>query len=101
VTVAEVFEAVRRVRLPGGEIGVAPEVRGLANLESFFWLEGANQGPVDLRVGGSTVRAELRVVEYRWEFGDGRQMVTTAPGEPGVGSEVRTAFGGGGSIGLG
>jgi hypothetical protein len=36
VTVAEVFEAVRRVRLPGGEIGAEPEVRGLANLESFF-----------------------------------------------------------------
>jgi hypothetical protein len=40
VTVAQVFEAVRRVKLPGGEIGVAPEVRGLANLESFFWCRG-------------------------------------------------------------
>jgi hypothetical protein len=40
VAVAQVFEAVRRVRLPGGEIGVEPGVRGLANLESFFWVEG-------------------------------------------------------------
>jgi hypothetical protein len=92
ITVADVFEAVRRVKLPGGGIGVTPDVRGLANLESFFWLEGANQGPVDLRVGGSTVHAEFRVAEYRWEFGDGRGMVTTEPGRPGVGSEVRTAF---------
>jgi hypothetical protein len=59
-TVAQVFEAVRRVKLPGGEIGVAPEVRGLANLESFFWVQGAAQSPVDLRVGGSTVNAEFR-----------------------------------------
>ena len=57
VTVAQVFEAVRRVKLPGGEIGVEPGVRGLANLESFFWVEGANQEPVDLQVGGSTVHA--------------------------------------------
>jgi hypothetical protein len=28
ISVADVFEAVRRVRLPGGEIGVEPEVRG-------------------------------------------------------------------------
>jgi hypothetical protein len=92
VTVAQVFEAVRRVKLPGGEIGVAPEVRGLANLESFFWVQGTAQSPVDLRVGGSTVHAEFRVVEYRWGFGDGNQVVTTGPGSPGVGSEVRTAF---------
>jgi hypothetical protein len=93
VTVAQVFEAVRRVKLPGGEIGVEPEVRGLANLESFFWVEGATQGPVELQVGGSTVRAEFRVVEYRWDFGGGEPLVTEGPGRPGLGSEVRTTFG--------
>jgi hypothetical protein len=93
ITVAQVFEAVRRVRLPGGEIGVEPEVRGLANLESYFWVEGANQGPVELRVGGSTVRAEFRVVEYRWDFGGGEPLVTRGPGSPGLESEVRTTFG--------
>lgn len=65
VAVAQVFEAVRRVRLPGGEIGVEPGVRGLANLESFFWVEGVEQSPVDLEVGGSRVHAEFRVLEYR------------------------------------
>ena len=92
VTVAQVFEAVRRVKLPGGEIGVEPGVRGLANLESFFWVEGANQEAVDLQVGGSTVHAEFRVVEYRWSFGGGEPLVTEGPGSPGLESEVRTTF---------
>jgi hypothetical protein len=92
ITVAQIFEAVRRVKLPGGEIGAKPEVRGLANLESFFWVEGANQPPVDLQVGGSTVHAEFRVVEYRWTFGGGETLVTEGPGEPGLESEVRTSF---------
>jgi hypothetical protein len=80
------------VKLPGGEIGVEPGLRGLANLESFFWVEGANQSPVDLQVGGSTVHAEFRVVEYRWSFGTGEPMVTQGPGRPGLESEVNTTF---------
>lgn len=92
VTVAQVFEAIRKVKLPGGEIGVEPEVRGLANLESYFWIEGANQPPVELQVGGSTVRAEFRVVEYRWTFGGEQGLVTEGPGTPGLESEVRTTF---------
>jgi hypothetical protein len=92
VTVAQVFEAVRRVKLPGGEIGVEPGVRGLANLQSFFWVEGLDQSPVDLEVGGSTVHAEFRVLEYRWSFGDGEPLVTRGPGSPGLESEVRTTF---------
>jgi hypothetical protein len=92
VTVAQVFEAVRRVKLPGGEIGVEPGVRGLANLQSFFWVEGVEQPPVDLAVGGSTVHAEFRVLEYRWDFGDEEPLVTRGPGSPGLESEVRTTF---------
>jgi hypothetical protein len=92
LTVADVFEAVRRVKLPGGEIGVEPGVRGLANLQSYFWLEGAEQGPVDLQVGGSTVHAEFRVLEYRWSFGGGEPLVTQGPGRPGLESEVNTVF---------
>jgi hypothetical protein len=87
-----VFEAVRRVRLPGGAIGVEPGVRGLANLESYFWVEGVEQPPVDLQVGGATVHAEFRVVEYRWSFGGGEPLVTEGPGTPGLESEVNTTF---------
>ena len=92
LTVADVFEAVRRVKLPGGEIGVEPAVRGLANLQSYFWIEGAEQGPVDLQVGGSTVHAEFRVVEYRWSFGGAEPVVTSGPGRAGLESEVNTVF---------
>jgi hypothetical protein len=92
ITVAQVLEAVRRVKLPGGQIKVEPQARGLANLESFFWVEGVDQPPVDLNVGGSTVHAEFRVEEYRWSFGGRRTLVTTGPGRPGLESEVHTAF---------
>ena len=59
VTVAQVFEAIRKVKLPGGEIGVEPEVRGLANLESYFWIEGRTSLPsnswwADRRCGRSS-----------------------------------------------
>jgi hypothetical protein len=92
LTTAQVFAAIRRVKLPGGQIGAVPEVRGLANLESFFYLQGATQPPVDLQVGGQVVHAEFRPVEYRWAFGDGHGRITTGPGTPSLHSEVRTAF---------
>jgi hypothetical protein len=69
-----------------------PGVRGLANLESYFWLQGAAQPPVDLQVCGSTVHAEFRVVEYRWSFGDGSTLRTDGPGTPGLGSDVHVAY---------
>src|SRR5215216_7175807 len=58
ITLAQVFAAVRSVKLPGGDIHVAPASRGLANLRSFFWLEGASQAPVDLSLNGFELHAE-------------------------------------------
>jgi hypothetical protein len=92
ITAAEVFAAVRRVKLPGGAIRATPGARGLANLRSFFFLEGAAQPPVDLTVRGSTVRARFEVVEYRWSFGDGQALVTAGPGTPGQDSEVHAIY---------
>ena len=92
ITAVQVYAAIRRVKLPGGHIGAVPQLRGLANLESFFFLRGAAQPPVDLQVGASVVHARFRVVEYRWAFGDGQGLVTTGPGTRGLDSEVRTAF---------
>jgi hypothetical protein len=80
ITLAQVFAAVRSVKLPSGNIHVAPASRGLANLKSFFWLEGASQAPVDLAVNGFELHAEFRVVEYRWSFGGGEPLVTRGPG---------------------
>ena len=92
LTTAQVFAAIRRVQLPGGQIGAIPELRGLANLDSFFYLQGATQPPVDLQVGTAVVHAEFRPVEYRWAFGDGQGLITTGPGTQSLHSEVRTAF---------
>lgn len=92
VTLSQVYDAVQKVELPGGTIGVTPKVRGLSNLASFFWLEGASQPPVDLLLSGSVLHAEFRVVEYRWAFGDDQGLVTTGPGSPGLDSEVSTTF---------
>jgi hypothetical protein len=39
------------------------------------------------------VHAQFRVVEYRWAFGDGQDLVTTGPGTKGLDSQVRAAFG--------
>jgi hypothetical protein len=93
ITTAQVFAAIRRVKLPGGAIGAVPQLRGLANLPSFFFLRGATQPPVDLQVGGQVVHAQFRPVEYRWAFGDGQQLVTTDPGSQSLDSQVQAAYG--------
>jgi len=92
ITLAQVHAAVRNVKLPGGKIRVTPTSRGLANLKSFFWLEGASQAPVNLSIDGFKLHAEFRVVEYRWSFGEGEAVVTEGPGRPGLESEVNTVF---------
>jgi hypothetical protein len=66
LTAADVFAAIRRVRLPAGTVHIAPAGRGLANVPSRLWLLGDAQPPVDLRLGGSTVHAEFQPVRYRW-----------------------------------
>jgi hypothetical protein len=93
LTTAQIYAAIRRVTLPGGQIGAIPQVRGLANLPTFFYLRGATQPPVDLQVGGQVVHAQFQVVEYRWAFGDGQQLVTTDPGRQSLDSQVRAAYG--------
>jgi PKD domain len=92
VSAAQVFAAVRRVRLPGGNIGAVPDHQGLANLPSYFHLAGASQPPVDLQVATATVHASFHPVVYRWSFGDGQRLETAGPGSRGVGSEVQVAF---------
>jgi hypothetical protein len=93
ISAAQVFAAVRRVRLPGGRIGATPHHQGLANLPAYFHLHGATQPPVDLPVAGATVHAVFHPVAYRWAFGDGQRLATAGPGSDGVGGEVRVAYG--------
>ena len=92
ITFAQVFAAIRNVKLPGGRIHAVPATRGLANLSSFFWVQGATQPPVELSVAGSTLHADFRVMEYQWTFGDNRSLITKGPGTPGLASEVSTTF---------
>ena len=68
---------------PSPVIQVAPEQIGLTGLDSFFWLADA-PGPITATAGvsGLSVTAEARPVEYVWDFGDGREQVTTDPGRP-------------------
>ena len=43
ITLAEVFSAIRNVKLPGGRIHGMPATQGLANLNSYFWVEGCHR----------------------------------------------------------
>ena len=45
ITLAQVYAAVRTVKLPGGNIQVTPASQGLSNLKSYFWVEGVEQEP--------------------------------------------------------
>jgi hypothetical protein len=92
VTLAQMIAAIRKIRLPGGRIGVTPATQGLVHLKSYFWVEGASQTPVELSIGGSILRAEFRVVEYQWTFGKSETLVTEGPGTPDLESEVNTTF---------
>jgi hypothetical protein len=76
---ADVFAAVRRVRLPPGTIRIAPSGRGLANLPASLWLVGGTQPPVDLQLAGSVIHADFQPVSYRWTA---RPKVATAGGDP-------------------
>ncbi len=95
---ADVFAAVRRVRLPTGAVRTAPSGRGLVNLPSRFWLAGVAQAPVDLPLAGSMVHAEFQPVEYRWSFGSGSRSETALPALPalagtsGRAGDVQVAF---------
>jgi len=83
VSAAEVLEAVRAVKLPGGSILAAPSGRGLANLAAYFRLDGVTPRTVDLPLRGSMIHAEFQVAEYHWTFGDGSAGTSLATGLPG------------------
>jgi hypothetical protein len=79
LTAADVFAAIRRVRLPPGTIRIAPSGRGLANLPTRLWLVGGTQPPVDLQLAGSVIHADFQPVSYRWTA---MPKVATAGGDP-------------------
>ena len=93
LTAADVFAAIRRVRLPTGAIRITPSVRGLANLPSRLWLVGDARPPVNLLLAGSTVHAEFQPVRYRWTIGpDGAGPWTVPAGADSSGRDGEAAM---------
>jgi hypothetical protein len=66
LTAADVFAAIRRVRLPRGTIRIAPSGRGLANLPTRVRLTGDARPPVDLDLAGSVIHADFEPLRHRW-----------------------------------
>lgn len=83
LTAADVFAAIRRVRLPPGTIHITPSGRGLANLPTRLWLVGGTQPPVDLQVAGSVIHAEFQPVSFRWSARPRVAAASAGPYEPG------------------
>ena len=72
----------RAIRLaPRPQLRFAPGRRGLTGLPSYFWL-GEPPEPIVARagVGGLTVTAQARPVQYIWNYGDGQDKATRRPG---------------------
>jgi hypothetical protein len=82
LTAADVFAAIRRVRLPPGTIHITPSGQGLANLPTRLWLLGDTQPPVDLQVAGSVVHADFQPVSFRWSARP-KVAASADPYEPG------------------
>lgn len=76
----QVAALLRRVTLPGGIIRARPRATGLAGLDTTFWVDGAEQPPVDLVIGAAVLHARFTVTGYRWSFGDGTTVAAAAGG---------------------
>jgi hypothetical protein len=82
-TAADVAAALARdLPYPTVTIGVNPGARGLAGLESWFWLDGYDGAVLADAVSGlgATVEVEAVASEATWDFGDGGPPVVAAVG---------------------
>jgi hypothetical protein len=62
-------------------LAMAPGRIGLTGLPTFVWLAPRPHAvAASAGVPGLTVTAEARPVQYTWNFGDGRDLVTSSPG---------------------
>lgn len=62
---------------PKPQLRITPRARGLAGLESYFFLaERPRSIRAQANAGGLVVTAEARPVQYVWTFGDGSDDVT-------------------------
>lgn len=84
----------RAMPFPDPRLTVKPSVKGLVNLESYFWVGGPTAQTRSVDVGPYTVAVTGRVAIYEWSWGDGTPgLSTTDPGTPWPGrSEVNHVF---------
>jgi hypothetical protein len=78
--VARVLADRARALAPDPRIEVAPRRVGLTGLESYFWTDEPAPITAAAGVGGRTVTAQARAVQYVWAFGDGATTVASHPG---------------------
>jgi hypothetical protein len=66
---------------PKPKLRVAPRSVGLTGLPSYFWLAQRPRAiTASAGVPGLTVTAQARPRQFVWDFGDGRDKVTTRSG---------------------
>jgi hypothetical protein len=72
-----------RIPIPSVAIGANPD-RGLVGIESWFWIDGYDGGPIaeSTEAFGRRIEVEARVERYEWSFGDNRTLRTETPGRP-------------------
>jgi hypothetical protein len=75
---------VRDLPYPPATVGASPAGRGLAGLESWFWVEGYTGGPIVDTVAelGMTVSVEATPARVSWDFGDGSSADGAGVGVP-------------------
>jgi hypothetical protein len=68
-------QLVQDLPFPDAAIDVSPTERGLAGLESWFWVTGYDGTPLVATVSGfgTTVTVEARATAATWSFGDGAE----------------------------
>lgn len=82
-------EAIRKLPLPGAQIGIAPDPSGvgLVGVPVWMWTEDTDAtwrpDPVSASIPGVvTVTAQARATEIAWAMGDGHTEVCDSPGTP-------------------
>lgn len=70
-----------RIPIPSVTVDINPG-RGLAGVESWFWIEGYDGQPItdSTDAFGDQVDVEARVTRYEWSFGDGTTLASESPG---------------------
>jgi hypothetical protein len=76
-TIAQIWRAAA---IPAPPLGVSPAVEGVVGLDTWLWSGGATVVQIAVSLDGYTVSGTARLVEYRFDGGDGVSARAAAPG---------------------